>query len=407
MTPVPMLLDSLWLALAQLQRSWTRTLLTSLGIAVGVAALIAIVGIGQGASRSISDDLASMGNNLVMVTSGTGGGPRAHVSAPSFQQTDLERIARQVPHLRALAPVVQAPVTLVSGGQEWGTSVTGSNSDWLVSGGWEVASGRAFTEGEERAGASVCLIGETVRESLFGDLDPLQASVRLGAKAECTVIGVLGAKGANTMGMDQDDVVLAPIGLVQRRLLGTTGFDLMLLSVDAAERVDGALEALDATLRELRHVTSDDTVDFEIRDTREMASMVSSITAVLTGMLAAVAAVSLVVGGIGIMNVMLVSVTERTHEIGVRMAVGALEGDVMAQFLIEAAVLAALGGVAGVLVGIGATAIGALALGIPFVVVPWAVLGAVACSAGMGLVFGWMPARRAARLTPIEALRAP
>jgi putative ABC transport system permease protein len=400
-------LDGLWLALAQLRRNWTRTLLTSLGIAVGVAALIAIVGIGQGASRSISEDLSTMGNNLVMVTSGTGGGPRAHVSAPSFKDVDLERIRRQVPHLQAVAPVVQAQVTLVSGGQEWVTSVSGSNTDWLVAGGWSLSSGRAFTEGEERAGSSVCLIGETVKTSLFGELDPLQARIRLGAKAECTVIGVLGAKGANTMGMDQDDLVLAPFALVQRRLLGTTGFDQMLLSVDLAEHVDASIAALDQTLRELRHVTSDDTVDFEIRDTREMASIVGSVTTVLTGMLAAVAAVSLVVGGIGIMNVMLVSVTERTHEIGVRMAVGALEGDVMAQFLIEAAVLAALGGVAGVLVGIVATALGALALDIPLVVVPWAVVAAVLCSAGMGIAFGWMPARRAARLTPIEALRAP
>lgn len=405
--PIQSLIEALSLALAQLRRNWSRTALTSLGIAVGVAALITIVGVGQGASRSIDDDLAGMGSNLLILESGTGGGPQAHVSAPAFRAQDLSAIRRQVPHLAGVAPIAQAAVTAVSGGQQWSTAVTGSNRDYLAVAGWTLASGRGFTEGEERSGAAVCLIGDTVAKGLFGDADPLGAKVRLGSRGECSVVGALAAKGDNTMGMDQDDLLVAPIGLVQRRLLGSTDIDRVLLSIDDPANTDLVIADLDVVVRELRHVTSDDTVNFQIRDTRELASRIGGVTTVLTGLLSAVAAVSLVVGGIGIMNVMLVSVTERTHEIGIRMAVGALEGDVMAQFLIEAASLAALGGVAGVAVGIVATAVGAAVLDVPFVVVPSAVIVAVVASAGMGVVFGWMPARRAARLAPIDALRAP
>ncbi|MCB9684049.1 MAG: ABC transporter permease [Alphaproteobacteria bacterium] len=394
------------MALAQLRRNWSRTLLTSLGIAVGVGALVAIVGIGQGASRSIEQDLASMGSNLVSVEAGTGGGPQAHVSAPPFQDRDIESIRRQVPHLSGVAPMASSSVTTHYAGLTWSTSVTGSSPDWLGVAGWTLASGRALEDGEARSGAAVCVLGETVRENLFGDLDPLGARIRLG-DADCTVIGVLAAKGENTMGMDQDDLVWAPVRFVQRRLLGTTGVDRILLSVDDAANTDEVLLSLDAVIRELRHVRSDATVDFQIRDTREMAEHVGGITTVLTGLLGAVAAVSLFVGGIGIMNVMLVSVGERTHEIGIRMAVGALQGDVMAQFLVESATLSALGGLAGVALGVAVTAVGATVLEVPFVVVPAAVIGAVVVSAGLGVMFGWMPARRAARLEPIDALRAP
>ena len=393
-------------AIAQLRRNWTRSALTSLGILVGVAAVIAIVGLGRGANASIGADLDSLGNNLLLLESGTGGGPQARTPAPLFREADLETIARQVPHLSAVAAEVQKSTTAVRGGAEWTTVVTGSTSDWLVAGGWTVAEGRAFGLGEQRAGSPVCVVGDTLRTELFGDADPLGTSIRLGA-VDCTVIGVLGAKGENLMGMDQDDVVLAPLAFVQRRLVGSTGIERVLISVDDPAHMDRALATLDDVLRDLRHVTSDDTVDYEIRDTRELASTLGGITTVLTALLAAVAAVSLLVGGIGIMNIMLVSVTERTHEIGIRMAIGALESDVMIQFLTEAVVLSAFGGVLGVGVGVLGTAVGAWALGVPFVVSGPAVVTAVSCSAGMGVLFGWVPARRAARLEPIDALRHP
>jgi len=402
---MPRLTNALRLAITELRRNLGRTFLTSLGILIGVAAVIAMVGIGRGATASIEADLASMGTNLLLVESGTGRGPQARTATRPFQQGDVDRLAREVPHLQAVAPVSSSSVTSVYGGVSYDTTVTGSSNDYLVATGWTVASGRSFTTGEELSGAPVCLLGDTVREELFGQADPLGTKVRIG-EASCTVVGVLGAKGENTMGMDQDDLVFATLGLVQRRLVGNTDLNSIFVSVDEADNMDVALLSLDATLRDIRHVRSDDTVDFTVRDTREMASRMSGITTLLTGFLAAVAAVSLVVGGIGIMNIMLVSVTERTREIGIRMSIGALEGDVMLQFLTEATVLAALGGIMGATLGVTLTAIGAFLLDVPFVVEPVIVLGSVGFSALMGVFFGWMPARRAARLEPIDALRS-
>ncbi len=398
------ILNALWLALTELRRNWTRSALTSLGVLIGVAAVIAMVGIGRGATQSIEGDLASMGNNLLMVESGRGGGPQARTAAVPFDLTDAQAIETQVPYLSAVAPVANASTTAVSGGLEWTTTVTGSTSGYLIAADWTIADGRGFTEGEERSGAAVCLIGETLREELFEYQQPLGASVRLG-DVSCRVVGLLEAKGENTMGMDQDNVILAPLGLVQRRMLGSTDISTILVSVDEVEHMDMASGSLELLLRKRRHVTSDDTVNFEIRDTREMAARVSGITNLLTAFLAAVAAVSLLVGGIGIMNIMLVSVTERTREIGIRMSIGALEGDVMLQFLVEAVVLSGLGGLAGVLVGIGLTAIGSVALDVPFVIEPVVTSCALIFSALMGVVFGYWPARRAARLEPIDALR--
>lgn len=399
------LMNALGLAVTELSRNWSRTLLTSLGILIGVAAVIAMVGIGQGATASIEEDLASMGSNLLLVEAGIGRGPQSHTATKPFQARDVARLSREIPHVQAVAPTVNTSVTAAYGGVSYSTTVTGSNNDYLVATGWTVAEGRNFTSGESMSGAPVCMLGDTVRFELFGDSDPIGSDVRIG-KASCTVVGLLGAKGENTMGMDQDDLVFAPIGLVQRRLVGSTDINNIFVSVDEPANMDLSLLSLKATLRDIRHVRSDDTVDFTVRDTREMASRMSGITTLLTAFLAAVAAVSLMVGGIGIMNIMLVSVTERTREIGIRMSIGALEGDVMLQFLTEATVLAALGGVLGATLGVALTAIGAFALDVPFIVDPAIVLGSVGFSALMGVFFGWMPARRAARLEPIDALRS-
>ena len=346
-----------------------------------------------------------MGTNLLLVESGVGRGPQSRTATRPFQAGDVARIAREVPHLQAVAPTANSSETAAYGGVSYDTTVTGSTNDYLIATGWTVAEGRNFTSGEELSGAPVCLLGDTVREELFGDADPLGTKVRVG-EASCTVVGLLGAKGENTMGMDQDDLVFGTLGMVQRRLVGNTDLNTIFVSVDDTENMDMAVLALDATLRDIRHVRSDDTVDFTLRDTREMASRMSGITTLLTGFLAAVAAVSLIVGGIGIMNIMLVSVTERTREIGIRMSIGALEGDVMLQFLTEATVLAALGGVMGATLGVTLTGIGSVVLDVPFVVDPLIVVGSVGFSALMGVFFGWMPARRAARLEPIDALRS-
>lgn len=400
------LLNALALAMAELRRNWTRTTLTSLGIVIGVASVIAMVGVGQGATASVEQDLASMGNNLLFVQAGADEGPHRRTSARPFKYIDVERIAREVPHLKAVAPNVGASADLA-----WGAvttesvEVVGSSEAYLVASGWTLDEGRNLTSAEARSGAGVCVLGQTVVTELFGGLRPLGETLRIG-RASCIVIGTLVSKGTNTMGMDQDDLVIAPWAFVQRRIAGTTDITSIYVSVDDEKHLDATSMALDATLRRIRHVTSDSTVDFNVRDTREMAETMSGITNVLTGFLAAVAGVSLLVGGIGIMNIMLVSVTERTREIGIRMSIGALEEDVLLQFLTEATVLSALGGVVGAVLGIAITAVVSLALGVPFVVEYRVVVASVLFSAAMGIGFGWMPARRAARLEPIDALRS-
>ena len=397
-------LNALKLAVQELLRNWTRSALTALGVLIGVAAVILMVNLGRGATASIEGDLASMGNNLIILSSGRGGGPRANTPAPAFDQTDVDAIKRQVPYLSAVAPQVVSSVTARSGGEEWSTSVTGTSDDYFIATGTEIATGRTFTSGEVRSGAGVCVVGETIVEELFGVADPLDAEIRVG-DVSCTVIGTLVAKGENTMGMDQDDVILAPTPFVQRRLTGSSDIGTVLISVDTEAHMTTANAILDEVMRDRRHVVSNDTLDFEIRDTSEMASMVSGITSILTAFLAAVAGVSLLVGGIGIMNIMLVSVTERTREIGIRMSIGALEGDEMMQFLVEAVVHSLLGGVIGVLLGVTGSTIGAYFLSVPIVVDPTVVVIALLVSAGMGILFGWWPANRAAKLEPIDALR--
>ncbi|MCB9794631.1 MAG: ABC transporter permease [Alphaproteobacteria bacterium] len=399
------LMNALQLAVVELRRSWSRTALTSLGILIGVAAVIAMVGIGQGATASIEEDLASMGSNMLMVESGVMRGPQSRSSAPPFAQQDLDRIAREVPHLAAVSPRVSSSATVAYGGITYDTSITGSDNGYLAATGWNIEEGRAFTEGEVRGGGGVCILGATVHNELFGAADPLGAQLRVGA-GSCTVIGLLEAKGENTMGMDQDDLVLAPVGFVQRRLVGNADISTIFISVDGEENIDLALSGLENTLRDIRHVRSDDTVNFTIRDTREMVDRMSGITTVLTGFLSAVAGVSLLVGGIGVMNIMLVSVTERTREIGIRMSIGALEEDVMLQFLTEAMVLGAVGGCAGAVFGVILTAVGATLLEVPIVIEPMVIVGSVLFSALIGVGFGYLPARRAARLEPIDALRS-
>jgi putative ABC transport system permease protein len=401
---IAVFLNALDMAVKELSRNITRTALTSLGILIGVGAVIAMVGLGTGATRSIENDLASMGVNLLFVSPGTGGGPHGRTPAPPFTVADAKAIESQVAHVAAVAPVANAPTTAIRGDLDWDTTINGSTRSWLDTLGRSIGRGRVFSEGEERSGAAVCVLGQTVVEELFDRADPLGEEIRLG-KVACTVIGVLAAEGENTMGMDQDDSILMPLSTVQRRFLGTTDVPVLYVSADSPETMSRVAGGIDVLLRERRHITGDTSVNYSINDTQEIANMVGGITSILTMFLAAVAGVSLLVGGIGIMNIMLVSVTERTREIGIRMSIGALGSDVMTQFLVEAVVLSAFGGIMGVVVGVIGTWIGAYAIGIPFVLDPPTILLAVGFSALMGVAFGYWPAQRAARLEPIDALR--
>ncbi|HPU19372.1 MAG TPA: ABC transporter permease [Alicycliphilus sp.] len=400
-----MLLNSLLLALRSIRRNLMRSFLTVLGIVIGVSAVITMVTLGNGATLSVQAQIASLGTNLLQVRPGQRMGPGGASGAPAFKDVDADAIAQQIGGILAVAPEARTSATAVAGGRNWTTSVLGSTNDWLQTGSWTLARGREFTPDEQRVGAAVCLIGQTVQRELFGaSTDPLGERVRV-RQFSCEVVGVLASKGQGAFGNDQDDVVLLPLKTLQRRVIGSTRVPTLLVSMkdgSDAERVKASLTEL---LRERRKLSDSDDDNFNVLDTKQLADTFSGTTRVMTTLLGAVAAVSLLVGGIGIMNIMLVSVTERTREIGLRLAIGALEREVLMQFLIEAVVLAALGGLIGIVLATGASMLLAGAMGIPYIFHPGVNVLAFVFSAVIGVVFGFFPARRAARLDPIEALR--
>ena len=400
-----MLLNTLLLALRSIRRNLMRSFLTILGIVIGVSAVITMVTLGNGATMAVQNQISGLGTNLLQVRPGQRMGPGGGSGAPAFKATDADAIAQQIGGILAVAPEARTSATAVAGGRNWTTSVLGSTNDWLQTGSWTLARGREFTPDEQRVGAAVCLIGQTVQRELFGGgADPLGERVRV-RQFSCEVVGVLASKGQGAFGNDQDDVVLLPLKTLQRRVIGSTRVPTLLVSMkdgSDAERVKASLTEL---LRERRKLSDSDDDNFNVLDTKQLADTFSGTTRVMTTLLGAVAAVSLLVGGIGIMNIMLVSVTERTREIGLRLAIGALEREVLMQFLIEAVVLAALGGLIGIVLATGASMLLAGAMGIPYIFHPGVNVLAFVFSAVIGVVFGFFPARRAARLDPIEALR--
>ena len=398
-----MWLNTLLLALRSIRRNLMRSFLTILGIVIGVSAVITMVTLGNGATLAIQNQISGLGTNLLQVRPGQRMGPGSG-GAPAFKETDAEAIATQIGGITAVAPEARTGATVVAQGRNWTSSIIGSTNAWLVTGNWSLADGRDFSDDEQRAGAAVCVIGETVRRELFGALPALGEALRV-KKMSCTVIGVLASKGQGAFGNDQDDTVLMPIKTLQRRVTGNTRVNTVLVSMADGSDANRVKASMIQLLRERRKLATADEDNFNVLDTKQLADTLSGTTRVLTTLLGAVAAVSLLVGGIGIMNIMLVSVTERTREIGLRLAIGALEREVLLQFLIEAVVLAALGGVIGIVLATGAS-IGLSALmEVPYVFNPGVNLLSFLFSAGIGVLFGFFPARRAARLDPIEALR--
>lgn len=400
-----MIWNALLLALREIRRNLMRSFLTILGIVIGVSAVITMVTLGNGATRAVSDQIASLGSNLLIIRPGQHLGPgRDSAGAAAFKVADVEALKTQVSGLAAVVPVTNKSVTLVAMARNWSTGVTGTTRDWFATGKWQIASGRIFNEAEERAGAAACVIGETIRRELFGSQDPLGQQIRV-KQFSCEVIGLLASKGQSTMGNDQDDLLVMPLRTVQRRLTGSIDVASLMISVRDDASMDIAKDQVSWLMRERRHIGAGDNDDFSVMDTRQIAETLSGTTRVMTGLLGAVAAVSLLVGGIGIMNIMLVSVTERTREIGIRLAIGALEREVLLQFLIEAVALASLGGIVGILLATLASIGGAALMHVPYLFNPAINLLSFGFSAAIGVVFGYVPARRAARLDPIEALR--
>jgi putative ABC transport system permease protein len=400
-----MFLNALLLALREIRRNVLRSSLTALGIIIGVASVIIMVTLGNGATAQVRADIASMGSNLLTVMPGQRVGPGgASSSAKPFRRQDVDALTREVDSVTSIAPVATMNLSVISGAKNRSVNVTGTTNAYFESGNWKLAGGRWFSESELRSGAAVCIIGQTTRNELLGSGDPMGSRLRLRALS-CSVIGVLQSKGKSNFGQDRDDTVVIPLRTMQRRLSGNEDIGQVQLSVGNSVSTEKAQQDITRLMRERRRLARDSDDDFSIMDQQEIANTISGTTRTLTALLAAVAAISLLVGGIGIMNIMLVSVTERTREIGIRLAIGAFERDVLTQFLIEAVVLSLFGGMIGITLALAASFAAARALSLPFALDYSIVALAFAFSAAVGIVFGFFPARRAASLNPIEALR--
>ncbi len=400
-----MLLNTILLALRGLRRNVLRSFLTMLGIVIGVSAVITMVTVGNGTTQSVSAQIASLGSNVLIVMPGQRGGPgSAGSSAPRFKVADATAIEEQVAGLKAVAPSAGQNVTVVAANNNWSTTVTGTTTPYFTAGNWVLAAGRVFTSADERSGAAVCVIGETVRRKLFGAASPIGSSIRL-KQFSCNVIGLLKPKGQASLGRDQDDTVVVPLRTLQRRVSGNQEVQQVTVAAHDGISTDTVKRRIEGLMRERRRMAPGEADDFNVLDTKEIAQTMTGATQLLTALLGAVAAVSLLVGGIGIMNIMLVSITERTKEIGTRLAIGALEGEVLQQFLVEAVTLSTLGGVIGIALATGASIGLSRLLNVPFSFNPSINLLAFGFSAGIGVLFGYLPARRAAHLDPINALR--
>ena len=398
-----MLWNALRLAFGALRRNVLRSSLTMLGVVIGVAAVITMVTIGNGATVAITNQIEAMGSDLVIIVPGSGMGAGRAPGEP-FDVDDAEALRDQVASVRAVAPTARRGAYAVYGNENWSTQVTGIDAGYLEVRDWAITEGRAFLASEYRAGSTVCIIGETLNQELMRGYAAIGERIRVGSLS-CEVVGLLESKGQNTFGQDQDNTVLIPLRAFHRRISGDTDVSMIMASAASAASVHRAVRDIEYLMRERRRIGAGEDDDFAVRTTQELSDALTGATRIMTALLGAVAAVSLLVGGIGIMNIMLVSVTERTREIGTRLAIGALERDVLTQFLVEAAVLSSLGGVVGIGLAIGASAGLTRVFDIPLVVDPGIIGLAFAFSAAVGLVFGFFPARRAARLDPIEALR--
>ncbi len=400
--------SSTWtIALRALRRNLMRSGLTMLGIIIGVAAVIAMVAIGTGAKEQVAASIAQIGQNTVLVLSGApsrGGVRGGFGSAPTLTRQDYEAIRKEVSGVLRATPDVRKNAQVMAGNQNVNTTINGAGEDYVDIRAWDFADGVNFSSADVKAATKVAILGNTVATNLFGDASPVGQIVRI-QNAPYTVVGLLKPKGMSMMGSDQDDVVLVPWSSALVRLTGTDSFRSITVQAESAEQVEQMMEDIGALLRQRHRLREGAEDDFHVHSQQEIMEMATSTAKTMTILLGAIAGVSLLVGGIGIMNIMLVSVTERTREIGVRMAVGARGGDILLQFLVEAVVLSVGGGLIGIGLGVGVAKIVSAKVGWNTLVSPESVALAFAFSAAIGIFFGFYPARKAAGLDPIEALR--
>ena len=406
------LLEAIRSALSAIGANALRSALTMLGIIIGVAAVIAMVAIGSGARERVDSQIKSLGANLAIIQAGnvTQGGVRLGAGASStLTDEDAKAVAAEVEDVVASASVITTRAQAVYAGTNWSTTITATDLDFFTAREWGLAEGRLFEPEELRRGEIVAIIGQTVARNLFGDSDPLGQMFRI-RNVPFKVIGVMAGKGQSALGQDQDDVIFVPLDTGRRRIVGRNyardrSVQTIMVKFASEAAINPGIEQTRALLRQRHRLTEDQEDDFIVRNLTEIANTATAAASTLSWLLAAVAGVSLLVGGIGIMNIMLVSVTERTREIGLRLAVGARQRDVLSQFLIEATTLATIGGAVGIALGVGAATAIARFAGWPFVISVQTILIAVGVSGLIGVFFGFYPARQAARLDPIEALR--
>jgi putative ABC transport system permease protein len=395
------------IALRALRRNKLRSTLTALGIIIGVASVVAMVAVGNGAQARITSQVSALGQNLLSVFAGSrksGGVQSGLGSASAITLADAEAIAREVTDVAAISPEVSTTAQAIANGRNWSTSVIGESQDYLKIRDWKLAGGSMFTERDVRSAAKVAVIGSKTANELFGPLNPVGQSVRI-KNIPFVIIGLLESKGAGMGGMNQDDRLIIPYTTAMKRITGDKYLRSVNVQIASAERMDVAQQQITSLLRQRHRLTDGRSDDFNIFNQKEIADTVNSISKIITLLLGSVAGISLLVGGIGIMNIMLVSVTERTREIGIRIAVGAQPGDIRLQFLIEAVTLSLLGGLLGVLGGIGASKLVAVVADFHAIVSTGSIFLAFGVSSAIGIFFGFYPAHKAAALNPIEALR--
>jgi putative ABC transport system permease protein len=395
------------LALRALARNKMRSALTMLGIIIGVGAVIAVVSIGQGAQYLVQQGIQAMGTNAVFIAAGSnraGGVRQGYGGVKTLTVDDMDAILKEIPLIQQAAPALTSRQQVVYGNQNWNTSITGTAPNYFEIRTWPVQAGSAFSDEEVDIAANVCVLGTTVEKILFADENPIGKTIRIG-NLPFRVDGVLESKGQNVTGQDQDDVIFAPYTTVQRKISGITWLQFIAASAVSQEASLAAVGPITSLLRERHRIRAGDDDDFLIRTQADIADLQNQTQATMTYLLGGIASVSLLVGGIGIMNIMLVSVTERTREIGVRMAVGATEDDVRSQFLVEAVTLSMLGGFIGIIFGLVGSALISNFLSWPTLISGKAIVAAVIFSAAVGIFFGYYPAHKAAQLDPIEALR--
>ncbi|MFW2516028.1 ABC transporter permease [Aliarcobacter butzleri] len=401
-----MLSNAFLIAIKEIRRNILRSILTILGIVIGVASVIAMVMIGDGTTASVKESITKLGTNMLTLRVGQErrGPPREDNSSKAFQNEDITAIKNEIQNIKAVAAENSTKMNIVYGNKSNNSSVIGTNNDYFIIKDWALKDGRIFDDSELSSGKSSCIIGTTIVTQLFGDENPIGASIRL-KNMTCNVIGVLASKGAAAFGNDQDEIVIVPLKMYQRKIKGDKDVSSIIISITEERYIENAKTEITSLMQERRAVKIGEPDNFHIRDMKDVLDTMTSTTNMLTYLLGSIAAISLLVGGIGIMNIMLVSVTERTREIGTRLAIGAMESEVLLQFLVEAVVLSTWGGIIGIFLGLGIGYTIVNMMQLPFILNNQIIIISFVFSTLIGIIFGYFPARKAARLNPIDALR--